>query len=64
MSIVDPPRFWLNDTIEDPRGIGIVDEEAGGVIAYATSPEHGAAIVDRLNAPTTSSETTSKAADQ
>lgn len=44
-------RYWLN-WAEDAEGRlnGIVDEEAGGAIAYANSEEHGDRIVAALNA--------------
>lgn len=47
----DGERFWYMDR-DDPtenRPWGIVDEEAGGIIAYALSEDHAQFIVYALN---------------
>lgn len=47
------PRYWIDDTpLKKPFGVetrGLVDEEAGGVIAYVCTEELAQTLLASLN---------------
>lgn len=51
MSIDYPDgRFWsMGGDDPDGRPFGIVDEKAGGIVAYAASLDHAERLVELLN---------------